>query len=274
MTHLIEILQGLDTIWVFVVVCSCMVTLTAAMPWLRHGLLRLEVGRPVSDGASDALKAVTGFMVFVVAFSLVQVQGQFRTAEDMALKEATAISTMDRALFHFGTPASLAGRLDLLAYAGSVVTDEWPLLARNQRSVKTDALFKKFAADVRLLEGETSRQRAAEGEMLRTLDNMEDMREARIAAAEFGLMPLFWGGVRAVRHHPRPGLLHLGIDRQDPGQLRHDLRHRHDAVARPGVRGPVCRRHQRDARRPQASDPGRDGALSRPLPRHGAGFSP
>lgn len=192
MTHLIEILQGLDTIWVFVVVCSCMVTLTAAMPWLRHGLLRLEVGRPVSDGASDALKAVTGFMVFVVAFSLVQVQGQFRTAEDMALKEATAISTMDRALFHFGTPASLAGRLDLLAYAGSVVTDEWPLLARNQRSVKTDALFKKFAADVRLLEGETSRQRAAEGEMLRTLDNMEDMREARIAAAEFGLMPLFW----------------------------------------------------------------------------------
>ena len=192
MTHFIEILQGFDTIWVFVVVCSGMVALTAAMPWLRHRLLHLEVGRPLSDGAGDALKAVTGFMVFVVAFSLVQVQGQFRTTEDMALKEATAVSTMDRALFHFGTPASLVARTDLLAFASSVVTDEWPLLARNQRSAKTDALFKKFAADVRLLEGETSRQRAAEGEMLRTLDNMEDMREARIAAAEFGLMPLFW----------------------------------------------------------------------------------
>src|SRR5438045_2036768 len=176
MTHFIEFLQGLDTLWVFIVVCSGMVALTAAMPWLRARLLRLDVGRPVSDGASDALKGVAGFMVFVVAFSLVQVQGQFRAAEDMALKEATAVSTMDRTLFHFGTPESLAARGDLLAYARSVVTEEWPLLAANHRSARTDALYKKFAADVRLLDGETSRQRAAEADMLRTLDSLEDMR--------------------------------------------------------------------------------------------------
>jgi len=53
--------------------------------------------------------------------------------------------------------------------------------------------------------------------MVRTLDNLEDMREARIAAAEFGPdAALLVGGMRAVRHRPRAGVLHLGHDRQDP----------------------------------------------------------
>ena len=44
----------------------------------------------------------------VVGFSLVQVQGQFRTTEELALKESNHVYSLDRALFHFGTPASLA----------------------------------------------------------------------------------------------------------------------------------------------------------------------
>jgi len=192
MKHFIEILQSLDTLAAFVVVCSGMMVLVAAMPWLRLRLFRLDVPRAVNDGASDALKGVAGFMVFIVAFSLVQVQGQFRTTEDLALKEANYVHSLDRSLLHFGTPESLAARNDLQVFVKSIIEDEWPLLAKNQRSVKTDALFKKFEADVRLLEGETSRQRSTETEMLRSLDSMEDARELRIAAAEFGLQPLYW----------------------------------------------------------------------------------
>jgi hypothetical protein len=192
MRHFIEVLQALDTTTAFVVVCSAMMTLVAVMPWLRLKVLRLDVSRSVNDGASDALKGVAGFMVFVVAFSLVQVQSQFRTTEAIALKEASFVHSLDRSLFHFGTPASLAARADLQAFVTSVIEDEWPLLATNQRSAKTDALFKKFEADVRLLEAETNRQRATEAEMLRSLDGMEDMRELRIAAVELGLPPLYW----------------------------------------------------------------------------------
>ena len=105
-------------------------------------------------------------MVFVVGFSLVQVQGQFRTTEDLALKESNHVYSLDRSLFHFGTPASLAARLDLQEYVKSVIEDEWALLAHSKRSPKTDALYKKLNADIRLLEGETGRQRAAEAQML------------------------------------------------------------------------------------------------------------
>jgi hypothetical protein len=192
MKHFIEFLQDLDTGVTFFVVSLTMMALTGTMPWLRVRLLRVEVTRAVSDGASDAFKAVSGFMVFVVGFSLVQVQGQFRTTEDLVLKEANAVSTLDRALYHFGTPPSLAARSDLQVYVQSVIQDEWPLLAHSKRSPKTDALAKKFGADVRLLEAETHRQQATENQMLRTLDEMSDLREARLAAAEFGLLPLYW----------------------------------------------------------------------------------
>ena len=192
MKHFIELLQSLDTLTAFLVICSAMMALVAVMPWLRLKVLHLDVSRSVNDGASDAMKGVAGFMVFVVAFSLVQVQGHFRATEEHALKEANYVHSLDRSLFHFGTPESLAARADLQAFVKSVIEDEWPLLAKNQRSAKTDGLFKKFEADVRLLEAESPRQRATEAEMLRSLDGMEDMRELRIAAVEFGLPPLYW----------------------------------------------------------------------------------
>ncbi|HZQ00674.1 MAG TPA: DUF4239 domain-containing protein [Reyranella sp.] len=192
MRHFIEALQSLDAIETFVVVCSGMMTLIAAMPWLRTKLLRFNVSRAVNDGASDAIKAVAGFTVFVVAFSLVQVQSQYRITEDLSLKEANAVGTLDRALFHFGTPAAQAAREDLQIYVKSVIEDEWPLLAHDQRSPKTDALYKKFGADIRRLEPETRRQEATETQMLRALDEMGDLREARLAATDFGLQPLYW----------------------------------------------------------------------------------
>lgn len=192
MKHMIELLQRLDTLTAFVVVCAGMMSIVAVMPWLRIKLLHLDVSRSVNDGASDALKGVAGFMVFVVAFSLVQVQSQFRATEELALKEANFVHSLDRSLFHFSTPAALAARADLQAFVKSVIEDEWPLLATKRRSASTDTLFKKFEADVRLLEAETNRQRVTEAEMLRSLDGMEDMRESRLSAVEFGLPPLYW----------------------------------------------------------------------------------
>jgi hypothetical protein len=198
MSHVIGYLQDLHTVWTFAIVCLTMMILVVAMPLLRARVLRLTVSRATNDGASDAFKAVAGFMVFVVGFSLVQVQGQFRTTEDLALKEANHVYSLDRSLFHFGTPASLAARLDLQEYVKSVIEDEWALLAHSKRSPKTDALYKKLNADIRLLEGETGRQRAAEAQMLRSLDDMGDLREARIAAADFGLLPLYWWVMAAL----------------------------------------------------------------------------
>lgn len=192
MSHVIAFLQDLNTATAFATVSATMVALVAIMPLLRARVLRIDVPKSINDGASDAYKAVAGFMVFVVGFSLIQVQGQFRMTEDLALKESNHVHTLDRALFHFGTPAALAARGDLQEYVKSVIEDEWPLLAHRKRSAKTDAIYKKLNADIRQLEGESGRQHAAETQMLRALDDMSDLREARIAAAEYGLLPLYW----------------------------------------------------------------------------------
>lgn len=92
----------------------------------------------------------------------------------------------------YQTPAAVAARSDLQLYIRSVIDDEWPLLATSRRSPKTDVLYRKFGADVRLLEPETDRQKATETGMLGSLDEMGELRESRIAAVEFGLPPIYW----------------------------------------------------------------------------------
>jgi hypothetical protein len=156
------------------------------------------VDQPVRDGANDALKSVIGFMVFVVAFSLVQVQGQFRAAEELAQKEANAVHTLDRTLLRFGTSEALASRQKLFIYVQSIIDDEWKMLAGTDRSSKTDALQNEFTRSARLLESQTSRQQGASTEILRGLDDMYDLREARINAGEYGLSTLYWWTILAL----------------------------------------------------------------------------
>jgi len=198
MGRLIHFLQGLDTAAAFAVICLGMMTLIGVMPWIRSRLLRIEVTRSVTDGAGDALKAVAGFMVFLVGFSLVQVQVQFRATEEMVLKESNVMRALDRTLFYYGTEDAVEARKLLGVYARSVVSDEWPLLADSLRSQKTEDAFRAFAAKVRQLEATTPRQQAAENELFRYLDEVIDMREARIAASEFGLNPLYWWVIQGL----------------------------------------------------------------------------
>ena len=80
--------------------------------------------------AQATLIAVTGT---VLAFSLVQAQGNIRRAEELVAREASTINTLDRLLQRYGAQGADIRPL-LWAYTTSVIEDEWPALREGQSS--------------------------------------------------------------------------------------------------------------------------------------------
>ncbi|MBC7430737.1 MAG: hypothetical protein H7345_01600, partial [Rubritepida sp.] len=109
------------------------------MPALRKRMLAVE--KPVNDAAMDGVKTVTTFLVLVLAFSLNLVMGQHRQVEEQVQREATLINQLDRGLLRTGPPELVALRPVLIAYASSLVQDEWPRMAVGGRSQEAYTLY-------------------------------------------------------------------------------------------------------------------------------------
>src|SRR5260221_10898761 len=97
--HLDTWLHALPNFWVFTFIPATLVIAVAIAPQLRRLIYRRELSKEVSDGAADAFKAIVTFTVFLLAFSLVLVQGHFHAAEEIVSKEANTINTLDRQLW-------------------------------------------------------------------------------------------------------------------------------------------------------------------------------
>jgi hypothetical protein len=138
--------------------------------------------------AQATLIAVTGM---VLAFSLVQAQGNIRRAEELVAKEASIINTLDRLLLRYGEQGAALRPL-LRSYTTSVIEDEWPALRDGQSSPACSARLTSLSDAVYQLDPQTGRQVTMYGEMIKSLDEMADEREHRISAANLKLHPGFW----------------------------------------------------------------------------------
>ena len=115
--------------------------LLASVPLLRGKLLRIHVPVEYSAAARDALGVVTGFTGIVLAFLLVQSQGNLRNLEMRVGAEAHDLAQLDRWLLWYGDPGDSALRTSLRKYGESIVSDEWLELRKGAPSTRTGALF-------------------------------------------------------------------------------------------------------------------------------------
>jgi len=192
MRVVIETLQSLTNLGTFALVCGTLVVLTPLMPLLRRKLLRVQISDEVGEGVQDAFKSIATFIVFVMAFSLVQEERQFHDAEETVQKEASALNLTDRALYRFGLASATEARGALQTYAKSVVNDEWKLLAKGGRSRETGRFFGELYRKVRTIEPDGMKQGAQFAELIGLVDRISDLREERLSASENGLPTLFW----------------------------------------------------------------------------------
>jgi len=191
-------LHALPNIWVFTLIPATLVIAVAIAPQIRRLIYRREIAKEVSDGAADAFKAIVTFTVFLLAFSLVLVQGHMHTAEEIVTKEANTINTLDRQLWRLSGGPSGASRRTLREYAQSIVRDEWPTMAHSERAQETSRLLGELYGSILSIDTTTNREQSVYHQILVHLDELSDEREHRLESADEGLGNLYWGTVAGL----------------------------------------------------------------------------
>jgi hypothetical protein len=160
---------------------------TAVIPALIRWKFKLDPSESFGKGADDAFKLIISITLLLTAFSLVRVQGDHRNAEDLVTREAALVFKLNRALHGYGGQEAAELRVDLLAYAKAIVEDEWPLLETQQRSEVASVLLADMTKGIRMLDPKNMVQQIARGEVISTISQLSDIREARMATTQLGL---------------------------------------------------------------------------------------
>ena len=200
-------LYGLPDLGIALLLGTVGACLLGGVPFLREKLLRIQVPGDQSQAAHDSLIVVTGFTAVVLAFSLVQAEGNFRNLEAQVGTEAHNIAQLDRLLVRYGNPelflstsyAADAIRVSLREYANSIVRDEWPELSKGRSSQRTRALFRPISRGVLAIDPPPGRQSLIYAEMLKKADEIAADRKARVVAATKLELPwIFWQTIAAL----------------------------------------------------------------------------
>lgn len=169
--------------------------LVLAVVFLPRAIQRLPYMTPGSLNTDFVIRVQATLFTMsslVVAFTLVQATTNFRQTDSLVQAEASQINSLDRLLTRYGEIDVAALRPLLLAYAKSIVGDEWPAMLRDRGSDKTASLFVPVAQGILAIEPGTPRQVQIFGEMLRALDAISEMRDRRLNALSLALPPIYW----------------------------------------------------------------------------------
>lgn len=170
---------------------SLMVALVfMASPLLRHKLFG-EVSDSVSDFVRATMTPITGFTGVVLAFSLVQAQGNLRNVQKTVNMEALQLNQLDRLAISYG-PDLTAVRQTARDYAQSVVSDEWPRLGKHSYSPRATELFRMLSQWVLSIQPTVARENVIYGDLVRMTDQLAESREERLASSNVALPPIFW----------------------------------------------------------------------------------
>jgi hypothetical protein len=170
--------------------------LIVVLPFLTHRLPWLRPNPENSDFVLRLQATLFTITSFVVAFTLVEAEVNFRKVDALISAEASHINRLDRLLVRYGDGAGGQVRPQLLVYARSVVADEWPeLLARGSGSDKTQRAFMLFSRSILAIEPSLGRQTNIHAEILRSFDAIAEARDARLNAVTVSLSATFWQAI-------------------------------------------------------------------------------
>jgi hypothetical protein len=166
--------------------------LSTAIPCYIRWKYDLNPSEHLAKGAEEGFKLFTSITLLLIAFSLVRVQGDHRNVEDLVSREAALMFKLNRSLAAFGGLNATELQGDLTNYANAIVDDEWPLMAKNERSEQASNDLTDLTQGIRLLDPRNPVQQMARAEIVTTLNQLSDVREARLSASRLQLPSYLW----------------------------------------------------------------------------------
>jgi hypothetical protein len=185
-------LHTLPNVGIGVLILGLGLSVSTLIPFFIRRRFGLELDEKMGRGVEDSFKLLTSTTMLLLAFCLVRVQGDHRNLEDLVTREATIMFKLDRALAGYGGEEANALRGGLKLYAKSTVDIEWPLLVKSERSEATSELLALLVEGCRELDPETALQQMVRAEVLGTVAQMSDVREARLSASRLFLPHYYW----------------------------------------------------------------------------------
>jgi len=192
MLHWVHQFSDLTILFGFLIV---MLSTFSTAPLLISRVFRLKPNEPREKAALEGFRAICGMIGIVLGFSLVQANGNLASGEAHVVKTASLIQAIDRNLLRSGNSELVALRPALAAYGRSLIDDEWPKLAKGERSAKTTEAYTVLSKSIRSVDVNGDRAKSIFEELMRQLDDLADIRETIIATAEpstAGLPSFFW----------------------------------------------------------------------------------
>ena len=188
---MIDLFYGLP-IWLLTIVVlglSLVIGLGASL-----GLRRVFWLKPSDDEVETAvslMQVVAAYIGILIAFAGVEVWQDFAEAENAVHREAATAAQLYRDLSTYGSETAEA-RQDLRSYVTSIVTDEWPLLAKGDPSPATeDALFTLFDSIGRIRPAD-GRDSAIFAEVFSNLNRLVELRRDRLIHSRSGMPLILW----------------------------------------------------------------------------------
>jgi hypothetical protein len=177
------------------IIISTLLLVSTILPIVIRHRFNLTPSDPMAKGADEAFKIFTSLTLMLLAFCFVRAQTDHRNIEDLVSREATIIFKLNRALGSFGGDDAAALQDLTKKYATSIIDDEWPLMVIGDRSGDTANLLADLIQGCRELQPTTVTQQVARSEILPTITQVSDVREARLAASHLGLPIYYWEAV-------------------------------------------------------------------------------
>ena len=189
---MLDRLYQIGDFWIVVLFSGTAVACFVLAPLIGKTLGWTAPDKDRVDAVIRAQSTIISSAALVLAFSLVQVHGNLRKAEELVEREAAQLVQLSRQLARYGDSQLPMLHERLLAYAKSVLADEWPALRSGQESPKTTEDMRALVRAIYTLDPAGGRQTTIYAEILKSLDAMVDLRNQRVTAATLRLPSTFW----------------------------------------------------------------------------------
>jgi hypothetical protein len=131
----------------------------------------------------------------VFAFVTVLVWQNYNSVNDAVAKEASSLNDMYFLFSAYNPKIEGQGREALKGYTTSLIQDEWPLLSKDQFSLKSYQELKKLGKIVINLQPQNLTESNAHQQLLRVYLDVTELRRSRIFNAGFSLSHPAWIGL-------------------------------------------------------------------------------
>lgn len=182
--------------WPLSVSVTVLVALCALVSWLATRAVRRIWPQPAFKDNHELVGftyAVYGLIYGVLlAFTIVVAWQRFAETEQLVMHEATLLSELWRDSVVARPFVRDDVQKNLIAYAQSVIDDEWPVMAHGRAHPQTERLYSRLWALTYHFEPSTKLQEAYMGEFLARMNELSAARRLRILHSRMEIHGVLW----------------------------------------------------------------------------------